>query len=472
MEQLSGLDTAFIHQDTTRTPMHVCAVLLYDAGEHGEFRLDRDQLLELAASRLQSFPLFNRKLHRVTLDMDTPYWVDAGVPKWQQHISERELPEPGGWAVLQDFLARLHGQRMDLKRPLWEMHLLHGLHDLPTLPVRCQALVLKVHHAAIDGISLAAIIHDLHREITGKASDAASPRGDGPAPSRWDVWARANLNSFSRQLKLVETVRNLMPGVLRARETRQQFTDLPPVHRGRAHFNNRVSNERCTGALLLPRADVLAVKRAARRVTFNDIAMACVAGALRRYLGEHAKLPQNSLASGIPINLRGSGDQSASGNKIGTMVVGLATEVEDPLERLRAIHRYAVAGKKQISALGTGTVMDLSDSVAPGILAEGIRTIAWATTVADMPVPFHTMISNVPGPGNRVALGDARLVASIGLGPIRDNSGLFHIVSSTEDNFSVSFTACRKLLPDPAHYQDCLEAAFDDLYQSALAEQE
>ena len=454
MQQLSGLDTAFVHQDSYRTPMHICAVLLYDTGEDDQWATSLDILQRLAAERLGQFPLFRRKLRRVALDMDTPYWVDIAEPHWDRHLSESTLPEGGDWDMLMQQLGYLHSTRMDLADPLWEMHLIHGVYDIPGLPRNCQALVLKVHHSAVD----------LHQ-----APDDASPERNKAmqAPAQWELWTRAHLNSVSRQLKLAETVSNLLPGFLRARETRQQFSDLPPIHSTECRFNARVRAGRSTGAILLPMADVIAVKRAVGRVTLNDIAIACVAGALREYLLFHRKLPGRSLAAGIPINLRAPDDERAGGNKIATMVVGLATHVANPVERLRLVHRYAVAGKKQINALGSGTVMDISDSLTPGVLAEGMKTIARARRVVAMPVPFHTMISNVPGPQTTLFLGDARLVVPIGLGPVRDNMGLFHIVSTSESMMSLSFSACTRLLPDGGFYQQCLHNAFTALLAEA-----
>ena len=464
MQQLSGLDTAFVHQDSYRTPMHICAVLLYDTGEDDQWATSLDILQRLAAERLGQFPLFRRKLRRVALDMDTPYWVDIAEPHWDRHLSESTLPEGGDWDMLMQQLGYLHSTRMDLADPLWEMHLIHGVYDIPGLPRNCQALVLKVHHSAVDGISMAGIISALHQ-----APDDASPERNKAmqAPAQWELWTRAHLNSVSRQLKLAETVSNLLPGFLRARETRQQFSDLPPIHSTECRFNARVRAGRSTGAILLPMADVIAVKRAVGRVTLNDIAMSCVAGALREYLLFHRKLPGRSLAAGIPINLRAPDDERAGGNKIATMVVGLATHVANPVERLRLVHRYAVAGKKQINALGSGTVMDISDSLTPGVLAEGMKTIARARRVVAMPVPFHTMISNVPGPQTTLFLGDARLVVPIGLGPVRDNMGLFHIVSTSESMMSLSFSACTRLLPDGGFYQQCLHNAFTALLAEA-----
>ena len=466
MEQLSGLDAAFVHQDSHRTPMHICAVLIYDIGADDHSHLSRDTLRQMVSQRLARYPLFNSKLYQVTLGMDTPYWVDIAKPDWEKHITETAMSVGDTWQTLQRIIADVHGSRMDLTIPLWEMHLIHGLYDMPGLPKSCQALILKIHHSAIDGLSLAKIIASLHRENdTGRPRKSSYQEG---SPNQWLMWTRANLNTVSRQMKLMDTIRNFVPGVIRARQSRLQFSDLPPVLSTGAQFNGRVSAARSTGAVLMPLIDVLAIKRAVRRVTINDIAISCVAGALREYLQYHNKLPTKSLASGVPISLRAARDSEASGNKLATMIVGLGTHVADPVERLRLVHRYAVAGKKQINALGTGTIMDISDSLAPGLLAEGIKSVARASRVADIPVPYHTIISNVPGPPQTLSLGTARLVTPIGFGPIRDNMGLFHIISSSETIVSLSFSACLKLLPDTEYYEHCLQAAFSDLLKSAL----
>jgi diacylglycerol O-acyltransferase len=467
MEQLSGLDTAFVSQDSTRTPMHICAVLLYDAGNHDQNRLSLASLRDLTERRLSSFPLFKRKLLQVPMGVDAPYWVDEPESQWRRAIGEDTLPAEAAWPELFQLLDRLHGQRMDLARPLWQMRLIHGLTDFPGLPKHCQALMVKIHHAAIDGVSMGAVIAALH---TGSSESIERPDTPQRAPSQLDIWRRANLNSFGRQIKLADTVRNLLPGVLRARDTRRKFTDLPRLHRGGARFNSAVTARRSTGSVLLALDEVIAIKRAVRRVTLNDIAMCCVSGALRRYLAHHRQLPAQSLAAGVPVNLRSRDDASAGGNKIATMVVGLATDVDDPVKRLRLIHRYAVAGKKQIDALGSGTIMDISDSLSPGVLAGGLRTMALANQMVDVPVPFHTMISNVPGPQQQLELLGAKLLVPLGLGPVRDNMGLFHIVSSGLAKMSISFVACARLLPDSEFYQSCLADAVADLYQAAMSE--
>ncbi len=461
MEQLSGLDAAFVHQDSARTPMHVSALLIYDASRH---RISTAQLHQLVAERLHPEPLFKRKLQRVTFDVDTPYWIPAGKTDWRYHLGESTLPRGDSWESLHRLLQRIHGQAMDLTRPLWQLHLVHGLDGVPGLPNSCQALVLKAHHAAIDGVSLSRLLQRLH---DGGAEPAPSPTPTPPRPHSWDVWSRASLNNLNRQFKFADTLGRLISTLPRARQERRNKGELPPALASRSRFNDRVRRGRTVGVVLFPAERMLAIKRAVRGVTHNDVAAAVIAGGLRHYLTRQGALPQQSLVAGMPINLRNSGGDASGSNQIATMAVGLATSIADPIERVKTIHRYALAGKREIKALGTGTIMDISDSVPPSILAEGIRTLALASRLAPVPVPFHTMVSNVPGPAGRQSLFTLPLVSCSGLGPVRDNMGLFHIISGTLHKVSLSFSACSRLMPDAAFYRQCIEDSFVELFSAA-----
>jgi len=463
MEQLSGLDTAFVHQDSARTPMHVCALLFYDATETS---LTLPLLREMVEQRLTGEPLFRRALQRVPMDVDTPYWIPAGRIDWRYHLSERDLSCGEDWNGLHTELQTTHSRRMDLNSPLWQFRLINGLDGLPGLPPRCQVLVLKAHHAAVDGITLARILHRLH---DSDVYAGATRQQRDTRPNRWDMWSRANLNTLERQRKLAETMGRLLPGLMRLQQTRRDVSNLPPVSHSRARFNDRVSMGRSVGLLLVPLEDFRHIRRKVRRVTYNDIASSIIAGALRRYLQRAGELPAKSLVGGMPIDLRTKADDASGSNQIATMSVGLRTDIADPVERLRALHDSTVAGKRSISALGTGTIMDISDSLPPTVVAESIKTLARASRVAPVPVQFHTMISNVPGPPGEQHLGGARLVACAGLGPVRDNMGLFHIISNTSSNFSLSFNACRKLLPDGNRYLADIETSYLELLAAAEA---
>lgn len=469
MKQLSGLDAAFVHQNTYRTPMHITVLLIYDIGERREHTFSKQQLVELISSKLDSIPVFRRRLHSLPMGIDTPCWAEDTTPDLNMHVHQQSFSGSVEWPNFFKLVNRVHERSLNMKVPLWELHLIKGIEGLQGLPRNCEAIALKIHHAAIDGVALAAIIHALH---DSSIAEPATQWQAVSAPGRWDLLSRANSNLYKRNRKLGKTVSTLLPAFLKTRETKERDDSLAPILRGKAHFNGRVSRHRSTGAIIMEQCDLLAIRRAVRRVTPNDIALAIVAGALRKYLSHHELLPQQTLGCGVPISLRAKGaqQQDPEGNNIATMIVGLATNEGDPVQRLRTIHQYAVAGKKRINAVGTGTVMDISDSLNPGVLAEGIKALALASQIVDIPVPFHVMVSNVPGPTTAMHLRGAKLVVPMGMGPVRDNMGLFHIVSSSSEKVSIGFNACQKLLPDPEYYQECLTESYTELLEKALSD--
>jgi hypothetical protein len=154
------------------------------------------------------------------------------------------------------------------------------------------------------------------------------------------------------------------------------------------------------------------------------------------------------------------------------MNVSLRTDIEDPLERLAAVHTEALSAKAYAQALGPRFAVDLSDVMPGNVLSLAIRTAA-ATGLAEASTVFNTIITNVPGAPVQLYLCGAALVRSMSLGPLLPNVGLFHVVYSTvqekRGSVTLSFTACRDMLPDPGFYGDCLQASFEELREAARA---
>ena len=465
MKQLSGLDTAFIHQETAKTPMHVSPVLIYGPRKGTADPLDVNSIRQAFQNGLSDSPILTQKLQSLPMGMDEPYWVTDKKFDLDQHIFTLDVPAPGSWPQLKTLLARLHAEGLDMKKPLWQATFITGLNNLPNIPEGSSALLLKFHHAAIDGVSLARLIEALHDDMsTDKDQSAVDQQNE---PDQIEMWSRANLKHWTRPIKLMNTVSNLIPAVSKLRQLKQPEGMSSTTRQAKTRFNTEVTRGRVIGSLHTPLNELKAIKRAVRRVTLNDIAVSIVGGALRQYLQTHDELPRTSLVCGAPVNLRTRNDGSG-GNKIATMQVGLATDIADPVERLRAVHQYALLGKAKINPLGSGTVMDISDSVAPGLLAEGLRALSFASTrVSEIPVPFHVMISNVPGPNTPLFLQGAPLLSLIGLGPIRHSMGLFHVVSNSADLYTITFTSCRSIMPDAEFYERCLQESFDDLLAAA-----
>jgi hypothetical protein len=132
MKQLSGLDAAFIHQESPRTPMHVSPVLIYGSGMENSSGLDIETVRHAFSDSLPTSPILTKKLLSLPMGMDEPYWVNDKKFDLNNHISEHKLPDPGDWGQLKTLLARLHSNGLDLKKPLWHAFLITGLDDILT----------------------------------------------------------------------------------------------------------------------------------------------------------------------------------------------------------------------------------------------------------------------------------------------------------------------------------------------------
>ncbi|MBT8138170.1 MAG: wax ester/triacylglycerol synthase family O-acyltransferase [Gammaproteobacteria bacterium] len=464
MKQLSGLDAAFYHQDSKRTPMHVTAVLVYGPSAQSA-PLDASTLQGLFEHAVAPFAFIDHKLVDHTMGMEEPYWVYDKSFSVNDHVHTQKLPAPGDWQQLKAIISSIHSCRLPMGKPLWNATLVEGINELENCPRGSVALVLRVHHAVADGMSIARLLAWMHEDHDAAPATSAALRKKQPVkPDFFKLWQQSSVKSWSRPIQLVKTLSNLLPRLGGVSEGSKVPGHTTEIANTKTRFNVEVEANRVFGAVQLPINEIKGIKRDVRRVTVNDIALCVVAGGLRSYLKHHGELPATSVVSGVPVNLRARGDVE-SGNNISMMQVGLATDISDPIQRLRAIHEYALIGKAKTKALGKESLKQVSDSLSPVILAEGIKLISFATMATDLPVPFHVLVSNVPGSVKPLALQGHPVHALFGLGPLRDSMGLFHIVSNTDKRYAISFTSCESMMPDADFYEACLH----DSYASLLA---
>jgi len=217
--------------------------------------------------------------------------------------------------------------------------------------------------------------------------------------------------------------------------------------------------------------EVREIKSAVPGATVNDAMLTIVAGGLRKYLDSKGELPDQSLVTGCPIDVRSPEERAAGGNMVGFMNVALRTDINEPLERLAAVHAESLSAKAYAEALGPRMMVDLSDVMPGNVLSLAIRA-ASSTGLSEANVMQNTIVTNVPGAPFQLYLCGAALIDSISLGPLLPNVGLFHIVYSSvlekKGSINLSFTACRDMLPDPAFYADCLQQSFDELRTATL----
>ena len=472
MQQLSGQDAMFLHAELDGLPQHIGGVSIYDQSTAPSGKVRFKQILAMLEDRVHLSPIFRRKLAFVPYNLGRPYWVEDEGFDMEYHVRHIALPKPGDWRQLCILAARIHSQPLRRDKPLWELYVIEGLNNVEGYPANCFALLLKVHHCAMDGATgtqFMNIVHDLSPET--KVYNNAPP-WVVERLSKPKMLARAYVDAWRKPGQVVDMIRETIPAVQRIREGRKEDKFVVHEDTPATRFQGKISRHRVVEARKFDFEVIRAIKNTQPGTTINDVMLTLVAGGMRKYLDSKGELPDESLITGCPIDVRSAEERAAGGNMVGFMNVGLRTDIEDPLERLAAVHEEAISAKSYAEALGPRMAVDLADVMPGNVLSLAMRT-ASATGLSEASVMFNTIVTNVPGAPFQLYMCGAELIDSISLGPLMPNVGIFHIVySSVQDkkgSISLSFTACRDMLPDPGFYADCMQASFEELRDAALS---
>ena len=363
--------------------------------------------------------------------------------------------------------ARIHSVPLRRDKPMWEMYVIEGLNNIEGYPPNCFGLLLKVHHCAMDGATgtqFMNIMHDL------------TPENPGPwiveRPSRARMLGRAYLDAWRKPGQTIGFIRDSIPALLRVRRGRKSGDIRFLEDKQATRFQGKISRHRVVGARKFDFEAVRAIKNSSPGATINDAMLTIVSGAMRKYLDAKGELPLESLVTGCPIDVRTAEERAAGGNMVGFMNVSLRSDIVDPAERLTAIHSESQNAKAYAEAIGPRFAVDLTDVLPGNVLSLAVRTAA-ATGLSEASVMFNTIVTNVPGPPYQLYMCGAELIDAISLGPLLPNVGLFQIVYSSVQNkkgtITLSFTACRDMMPDPGFYAQCLQESFDETYAATVA---
>lgn len=471
MQQLSGMDASFVYLETPNTPMHIGSVAIYDPSTASGGKVRFKDILRHIEARLHLARPFRQKLVRVPGNLDHPYWIEDESFDIEFHVRHIALPEPGDWRQLCIQVARLHARPMDMSKPLWEFTVVEGLDNIEGLPAGCFALVSKVHHAAIDGMSgvdMTSAIHSLEADSPPPA-EPVTPWKPEKAPGLGELLFRTHLNNLAQPLNWLQTVSNSIPGIARLGQgwskREVSFENVKPAPRTR--FNTKVGPHRAFEGALFDLNEVRAVRTAVAGATVNDVMLTVVGGALRKYLEAKGELPKDSMTAMAPISVRAEGEKGAMGNLVSAMVVALGTHIENPLERLAYVHGEAENSKAMTSAVGARTLSEYSKLLPSALAGLGARLYTQLGLAERMSQPFNCVVTNVPGPRVPIYMAGAKMVVQYGTGPIYDGMGLIHPVYSYGDKIAVSFVADRDAITDPAFYAQCLRDSFDELKAAA-----
>ncbi len=466
-DQLTGLDAFFLHAESARTPMHIGACSIYDPSTAPDGKVRLKDIMQFVDERKHRAKTFTQKLKQVPLEFDRPYWIDDPDFDIEYHIRHIALPAPGDWRQLMIQVARLHARSLDLSKPLWELTVIEGLDNIPNVPKGSYAIVSKVHHCAIDGLSGVEISQAIH---SLKPEDKVEPYEMAPRRRRREIGgveqvARAGFNNLVKPLQAFVYAGRMAPGALKYAFGLNR-SDLKLVNSKkkvpRTRFNGVVSSHRVIESVEVSLEEIKKIRQLVDGATVNDVVIAMVGGALHQYLLSKDELPDDSLVAMAPVSVRATGEKQSLGNQVTAMSIPLGTDRSNALDRLQFAHSSAKRSKTVSSAVGArelSEVSKLAPAMVSGIATRLYSRLGLANQLSPM---FNTVVTNVPGPPVPLYMAGARMVTSMGIGPVMDSMGLFHAVTSYCGVIQITVTACREMMPDPAFYAECMQKSIDE----------
>jgi diacylglycerol O-acyltransferase / wax synthase len=445
MQRLTGLDASFLYLETSSQPLHVCSIMELDTSTvPGGY--DFQRLRGALSLRIKAMPAFREKLADSAVNLDHPVWVDDDNFEVDRHLHRIGLPAPGGRTELSEICGHIASLPLDRRRPLWEMWVIEGVAGTDCHRDGRVAVMTKVHHASVDGVTGANLMSQLcatEADAPAPAPDPAEGVGGGSA---WQIAAGGLVRFATRPLHLANVVPQTLSSVVATvRKAREGQTMPRPFAAPRTAFNASISGRRNIAYAKLDLDDVKEVKNHFG-VKVNDVVMALVSGVLRQYLVERDGLPGSSLVAMVPVSVHGKSDRPGR-NKISGMFASLETQLSDPVERLKAIAEANSVAKQHSSAIGASLLQDWSQFAAPAVFGIAMRLYASSRLTESVPV-HNLVVSNVPGPQVPLYLLGCEVKAMYPLGPIFHGSGLNITVMSLRGDLDVGLISCPELVPD------------------------
>lgn len=478
MRQLTSLDAQFLAVESNRIYGHVGSLCVYDPSTAPGGELTIRDLSQMVSERLHLLPPFRWKLVNVPFGIDLPYWIEDPDFDLDFHIRESAIPPDGDDRKLAETVSRIFARPLDRTRPLWELYLIHGL------PNGRVALLTKVHHAVVDGVSGNEILTVLLDPSPEGRELPPRPRGLGGErkPSDLEMLGRGLLGLPAQPLRAVRALPSTLPAMTELPGA-NAFPTVPHLSRllarlrpgvpsdggvlevtsaraPRTSFNGRISPHRSFSFGSLSLDTVKAIKNELG-ITVNDVVVALCASAVRRWLLERDELPDAPLVAMIPVSVRTREQAGTFGNRISAMVVPIPTDVADPRRRIMAAHERLRSAKANHAALPANLLTDATKFVPPAVAARASRTVM--DVLGRTRPPLNLVISNVPGPREPLYCAGAQLEATYPVSVVVDGVGLNITVMSYLDHVDFGVVADRGQIPDAWPLMDHLRAALDEL---------
>ena len=449
---LNLLDLSFVLMETRQTPMHVAGLqtFLPPPGAPRDFPR---QVYEYLRSFPVTAPPFNYRLRGLASGRLLPGFEEVDKVDLDYHLRHSALPYPGGERELGVLVSRLHSNPMDLDRPLWEIHLIEGLHGGRF------AMYGKLHHSLADGV-----------RGVGLLNFSEDPRNSRTPP----IWAQERKRKARKDQPPVGAL-GMLPSALT-----NQARALPSLLRGLAGsataalgvksdpdftslaetphtiFNASITPQRRVATQSTSLARMKAIGEAAGG-SINDVLLAACGQALRRYLLEFGELPDRSLVASVPVAIQ-KDDGEAGGNAISFANVKLGTELDDVRERFELIRRSSVAGRDYLKQMTTAALITYTVLISSPQMLTRLPGLA-----SRVPPIYNVIISNVPGPRRKLYFLGAEMEAYYPISALAHGQALNITVMSYAGGLYFGFTACPDRVPSIQRLAVYMGDALDEL---------
>lgn len=447
MHRLSGQDASFLYTETPTVLMHTIKVQIFKVNyQPADYKLLRERL----EAALDLVPMLRQRVMFVPLNLHHPVLVDDPEFDLDSHIYRAALPAPGGMRELHDMVSQIMCHRLDRSRPMWELWVLTGLEKGSV------AVVHKIHHCLADG---AATVRYLSRVFEQQAAlqspiPPLTPWQPEPLPSgrrlMWDA-IRDHFNNDIRRFPgflavLWQAGRRLFAFHRDiGSPTLGRLANPPP----RTRLNHALSARRSFTTRQFPLQDVKSVAHQLGG-SVNDMVLALSATAIREYLLLHEDLPDEPLCTAIPVSADEPGSQRESGNRTTYLPTCLWTNISDTEERFYAIQRATRLGKQELDLLGRTTFIQLMHYLPPlfSLWKTNFKQRQRKPERASYRPMTNVIISNVPGPAEKISGNYGELLDIYSMGPLVEGCGLNITVWSYAGNLNFSLMGCKKAVPD------------------------
>ncbi|MDJ0789918.1 MAG: wax ester/triacylglycerol synthase family O-acyltransferase [Myxococcota bacterium] len=466
-DRLTQIDNSFLIYESAPggSAMHVASTQIHEAAplRRDDGALDIERIQEYVLSRLDSIPRYRQCLAHTPIE-GHPVWVDDASFNIRYHVRHSRLPRPGNERQLKRMAGRIFSQQLDREKPLWELWVIEGLEGDRI------AVVSKVHHCMVDGVSGSELISALLSSEPCEKVDAPAPWTPRPMPSQFDLGlgeaarvARAPgqiAAALGRLARDEDHDRHQLGERLRAlgRTLSDGLGKTTPVP-----FNQLIGPHRRLDWMKMP-LDGIKEVRSRTGASVNDVVLATTAGAMGSFLTRERGLDVSDVHFRVmaPVSVRSDDEKGSLGNRVSAWTLDLPIGEPDPIARLERIQQQTAELKATKRAQGAEMLTQVTEWTGSGLLSLGSRLMTLGT-------PFNMVVTNVPGPRVPLFLLESPLLEIHPHVPLIGTLGLGLALFSYAGTLSWGYSADWDLVPDLHELLLATERSFEELQRAAVS---